>query len=81
MVWTGPHNHHPSNEITIPEIQISRALNKQELAVLPNTNILISEVLDVYCETVHSLKLLFNTTLLSLQSRQIQYVYTPFLTA
>ncbi|KAL3978152.1 dystonin [Sarotherodon galilaeus] len=60
--WTGPHNHRPSNEITIPEIQLPRALNERELAVLPNNNVSLSQALDAYCETVQSLKLMFDTT-------------------
>ncbi|KAL3975254.1 PH-interacting protein [Sarotherodon galilaeus] len=60
--WTGPHNHRPSNEITIPEIQLPRALNEGELAVLPNNNVSLSQALDAYCETVQSLKLMFDNT-------------------
>lgn len=60
--WTGPHNHRPSNEITIPEIQLPRALSERELAVLPNNNVSLSQALDAYCETVQSLKLMFDTT-------------------
>lgn len=60
--WTGPHNHHPSNEITIPEIQLPRALNEWDPAVLPNNNVSLSQALDAYCETVQSLKLMFDTT-------------------
>lgn len=33
--WTGQHNRRPSNEITIPEIQLPDALNEQDPAVLP----------------------------------------------
>ncbi|XP_039884348.1 uncharacterized protein LOC120731420 isoform X1 [Simochromis diagramma] len=60
--WTGQHNHRPSNEITIPEIQLPRALNERGLAVLPNNNISLSQALDAYCETVQSLKVMFDTT-------------------
>ncbi|KAK2837972.1 hypothetical protein Q5P01_015184 [Channa striata] len=40
--WTGPHNNHPSTEITIPEIQLPRGLNEQEVAALPNTSVPLS---------------------------------------
>lgn len=60
--WTGPHNHRPSNEITIPEIQLPRALNERDPAVLPNNNVSLSQALDAYCETVQSLKLMFDNT-------------------
>lgn len=59
--WTGPHNHHPSNVVNVPGIQLPRALDEQELAELPNTNVPFSQALGVYLETVHALKLLLDT--------------------
>ncbi|XP_041823364.1 uncharacterized protein LOC121629368 isoform X2 [Melanotaenia boesemani] len=59
--WTGPHSHHPSTEITIPEIQLPRLFSQQELAELPHTNVPLSQALQVYIQTVHALKHLFHS--------------------
>lgn len=62
MDWTGPHNPRSSNEITVPEIQLPHALNVQELAVLPDTNVPLGQAVEVYCETVHTLRQMFDAT-------------------
>ncbi|XP_023818518.1 uncharacterized protein LOC105358284 [Oryzias latipes] len=57
--WTGPYNHRPSTEVTVPEIQLPHTLTEQELSALPNTNVPLSQSLQVYLETIHALKMMF----------------------
>ncbi|KAJ8272597.1 hypothetical protein GJAV_G00091120 [Gymnothorax javanicus] len=58
--WTGPHSPRPSTEITIPEIQLPRSLNEQELAELPHINVPLSQALHVYVQAVHALEHMLN---------------------
>lgn len=60
--WTGPHNHR-STEITVPEVYLPRGLNEEELAALPNTSVPLSQALQVYFETINTLKPMFDSTL------------------
>ncbi|KAF6738324.1 hypothetical protein FQA47_007875 [Oryzias melastigma] len=57
--WTGPHNPRPLTEVIVPEIQLPRTLNEQELSALPNTNVPLGQSLQVYFETIHALRMMF----------------------
>ncbi|XP_076843075.1 uncharacterized protein LOC143487790 [Brachyhypopomus gauderio] len=52
--WTGPCGHRQS-DVVVPEVQLQRALTEQEIESLPEPDGPLSNVLDVYIQTVNLL--------------------------
>uniref|UniRef100_A0A3Q3H2N7 Integrase catalytic domain-containing protein n=1 Tax=Kryptolebias marmoratus TaxID=37003 RepID=A0A3Q3H2N7_KRYMA len=55
--WEGPHTPSTSN-VSIPEIQLMRPLNAEDLAALPDTDVPLTQALGVYIETVQAMRAL-----------------------
>ena len=49
--WEEPHGHHHQG-ITVPEVQLQRALTPEEVQRLPNPEGPFSDVLNVYIQSV-----------------------------
>lgn len=53
--WDGPSCSVEMDGVAVPQAQLQRELTAAEIDTLPNPNVIFTETVDAYCETVQLL--------------------------